>query len=112
MTMENWLRQSAGWVDTKTICDMFQVTERELRADGDKDGLLTQCAISRQSAGGGYIHVANMSDDDWISFINRERNAALRRLVRLRDLKRKRRECLTKPLAAEWEKNGQGRLIA
>ena len=105
--IEQFLRDEKRWISTGEIVNRFGVSERELRAVGDKPGLCTEFAISGNS---GFKHVEHASDAEFDRFYQRGRAHGIRQLVRLRKLARRRKSHLAKPKPAQT-RDGQFLLI-
>lgn len=60
--IELWLLTQSDWVSAATICERFGVRERLLRADRDRQGLLSEFAICSDR---GFKHIRNASDPEY-----------------------------------------------
>jgi hypothetical protein len=94
--IETWLFARGEWVSEAELLSEFQIGERALREVENEPGLLTEFAISRKTAGGGYKHISLATTAEWLRYSHSEFNAAIRRLRRVR-LQRKRRALVQRP---------------
>jgi hypothetical protein len=62
--IELWLLDQGGWVPGEVLRARFGLRERELRADGDRDGLLDRFAVSNSQRG--YCHVRHLKKEDFL----------------------------------------------
>jgi hypothetical protein len=62
--IELWLLDQGGWVPGEVLRARFELRERELRADGKRDGLLDKFAVSNSQLG--FCHVRHLKSDDFL----------------------------------------------
>lgn len=89
--IEEYLRRAARWVSAAELRDRFGVSERSLRRDGDRAGLVSECAISGDH---GFMHVAVASEADFEHAYLRMRAHAIGEMRRAWALRRRRRAML------------------
>jgi hypothetical protein len=107
--IEQYLLARADWVPTEEICRTFGVGERKLRDDGNQVGLCSRFALSRTDNGGGYIHVQVASTEQYQEFRGRTRKHAIKELMRVRAMDRRRQNVSRPAKRVEWERDtGQG----
>jgi hypothetical protein len=65
LQIDTWLRTQNRWVSAEEICERFGIVrDRLLRADGDRDGLLDDFAVSSSRLG--FKHVRLLTTTEWI----------------------------------------------
>lgn len=96
LQLDTWLRTQPRWVPASEICERFGVTQRDLRRDGHRPGLLDTIAVSSTQPGrAGYMHHAHLPTADWLPIKHRMRRHAIGELRRVRAWDRGRRNVLT-----------------
>lgn len=67
LQIDTWLRTQHRWVPADEICERFGLRKRLLRADGDRDGLLDDFAVSSTAGDAhGFKHVRLLTTTEWI----------------------------------------------
>jgi len=104
--IEEYLLTAGCWVPAEALCRYFDVTARQLRQIGDRQGLCSAFAISGDK---GFKHVSLAPTTEWLHFKHRLRKHGIAELVRVSKLD-KRRHDATKPWRArQFERDsGQG----
>jgi hypothetical protein len=100
-----------GWVKSQMLCERFQITERQLRKVGDRDGLCSDFAISSDK---GFKHIEKATTREWLSFKHRMRGHAIAEMVRTRNLDRRRAnvfKTIKRPVFTFQKDSGQGVLL-
>jgi hypothetical protein len=83
--IELHLLDRAEWVSVQDLCTRFAIRPRMLRADGDRDGLLDNFAVSSTRGNQhGFIHINLLSSDDYIRAKRRLRKHGIRELRKVR----------------------------
>lgn len=81
LQIDTWLRTQSRWVPASEIAERFGLRERLLRADGDRDGLLDDFAVSSTAGGAhGFKHVRLLTTSEWIKAKRKMRRHGLREL--------------------------------
>jgi hypothetical protein len=94
--IEIHLLQAGGWVSTRLLCQVFQISERSLRQTGTRPGLLDAFAVSStRSDQAGYIHHKFLPTREWLPIKHRLRRHAIAELRRVRRWDIARKNCLT-----------------
>lgn len=88
--IEQYLLNRVDWVLCEEICRVFGVNERRLRDEDKQPGLCSRFAISRTGNGGGYRHVQTATMAEWREFKYRSRKHAIKELMRVGALDKKR----------------------
>ena len=100
--IEAHLISQKDWVPTRELCAMFGIKERQLRRIGDQPGLCSGFAISKKGA---FRHVYFASHGEWEDFSNKLKAHAVGELVRIRDLRRVRKDATRLHHARQFEKD-------
>lgn len=96
LEIEVHLLAAGGWVSTRQICARFSITERSLRQDAGRPGLLDNFAVSSTREGAsGYIHHRFLDTPHWLPIKHRMRRHAIAELRRVRRWDRARKNCRT-----------------
>jgi len=107
--IETYLVAIGKWVSSKEICEIFHVTERQLRQVGDEPGLCSGFAISGDK---GFKHVSKATREEWLHFKHRIRRHGIQELCRVRDLDKRRQQVTKQVRDFQFEKDsGQGLLL-
>lgn len=94
--IEEYLLAEPRWVHAAEICRVFNLTsDRAMRADKDRPGLLSAFAIS--STGHGFKHIRHATDEEFADAYHRLRGHGLGELVAARKLLRARKSAVTNP---------------
>ena len=86
-SIEAYLIAQRTWVKAAEICSRFEVTERQLRAVGDRPGLCSEYAISGDK---GFKHVQYATTAEYLRFKHRLRRHGIAELIRVRKLDQRR----------------------
>lgn len=100
-----------GWVKSSELCDLFCITERQLRSVNNHPGLCSEFAISGDK---GFKHVTKAGPKEYIRFKHRMRRHAVSELIRVRALDRLRSsqtKTLKHPSFTYQKESGQGVLL-
>lgn len=93
LELDTWMRSQKRWVSAAEICERFRITERRLRFDQGKPGLLsTNCISSSQH---GYKHVRNCTVEEFDEADRRDRKHNVSRYIVLRARRAQRRREMT-----------------
>jgi len=108
--IEKFLFEEGCWVPGGELCERFNLpSDRMFRQTADSPGLLSEFAISGNA---GFKHVARATDAEWNRFYSRLRQHGIAELVRVRNLRNKRRNMTRRAKERVWERTtGQGLLI-
>lgn len=79
--LEQFLFEAADWVPCKVLAARFAIAERAFRADGERNGLLEEFAVSGEQ---GFKHIRHCTRDElrqarhrirrhWLSELRKER---------------------------------------
>jgi len=100
-----------GWIKSRELCSRFDVSERQLRKAGDRDGLASEFAISSDK---GFKHIERATTREWLAFKHRMRNHAIAEMIRTRNLDRRRalvNKSVKRPAFTFQKDTGQGVLL-
>lgn len=79
--IELYLLDKGTWVSVAELCRRFEIRDRQLRADGDRDGLLDDFAVSStRGREHGYMHVHCIEREDYLRAKRRLRKHSIRQL--------------------------------
>ncbi len=94
--IEAYLLAEPRWFHAAEICRVFNLTsDRTLRADKDRPGLLSKFAIS--SSGHGFKHIRHATDEEFADAYRRMRGHGIAELVHARHLRRAREAAVLNP---------------
>lgn len=93
--IELHLLRAGGWVPGSTLALLFDVSERELRRDGNRPGLCSGFAISHTRRG--FRHVKNATAEEFEEADRRVRKHARSEFYGAQQRKRYRARLLTEP---------------
>lgn len=83
--IELHLLDRGDWVSVQDLCTRFAIRSRLLRADGDRDGLLDDFAVSSTRGNEhGFIHINHLGAADYIRAKRRLRKHGIRELRKVR----------------------------
>lgn len=83
--IELYLLNRGAWVSVDDLCTRFAIRPRMLRADGARDGLLDNFAVSSTRGNEhGFIHINLLSALDYIRAKRRLRKHGIRELRKVR----------------------------
>ena len=83
--IELHLLERGDWVSVQDLCSRFAIKPRMLRADGDRDGLLDDIAVSSTRGGEhGFIHINLLGAPDYIRAKRRLRKHGIRELRKVK----------------------------
>ena len=85
--IESYLDLDKGGVHARSLCNVFDLRARQLRADATKPGLCSGFAISGPL---GFRHVHHCTDAEWQEFYARMRGHAISELTRVSILRKRR----------------------
>lgn len=91
--IELYLLARGTWVPAEEICRHFGITARQLRASGDRDGLLDDFAISSTGKQHGFIHIAHCPVDVYLQAKRRLRKHSIRQLRKTKKWELARARC-------------------
>lgn len=113
LEIDTWLRSQDRWVSAREIEDRFDISERKLRFDAGKPGLLSFTCISSTRPGfSGFKHVRVASDEEFTEADRKDREALAARFYVLRRRRQARRAEKTFIPVAMEAKTGQTLLFA
>lgn len=98
LQIDTWLRSAEQnrWVPGEEICERFGVSERHLRADADRAGLLDDFAVSSSKPGAhGFKHHCWLPTAEWLPIKHRLRRHAIAEFRKVGRWDRGRTHCLT-----------------
>lgn len=88
--IELYLLDAGDWISVEQLCSHFQIRDRQLRADGDRDGLLDKFAVSDPARG--VCHIRHLDTPNFLRCAHKLTRHSVRQLRKVKAWRKARHE--------------------